>query len=65
MTDAQYLTAARANAATELRLAAGLRRDIVAGLLPRAPAISAARDCLRHARMCNAKAAIIRRGLAG
>lgn len=40
----------RAAAATELRNAAGLRRDMARGLLPRAPAISAIRDCLRHAR---------------
>lgn len=40
----------RATAATELRHAGSLRRDLAAGLLPRGPAISAIRDCLRHAR---------------
>lgn len=42
--------ACRAIAAIELRNAGSLRRDAAAGLLPRGPAISAARDCLRHAR---------------
>ena len=50
---------ARANAATELRHAGSLRRDLAAGILPRAPAISAIRDCLRHARMCTALAAAL------
>jgi hypothetical protein len=45
--------ARRAIAATELRNAASLRRDLAAGLLPREPALSAARDCLRHARAMN------------
>lgn len=40
----------RAMAAVELRNAGRLRRDAMAGLLPRGPAISAIRDCLRHAR---------------
>jgi hypothetical protein len=42
----------RAAAAIELRHAASLRRDLTAGLLPRKPAISAIRDCLRHAAWC-------------
>jgi hypothetical protein len=45
--------ACRAIAATELRNAGSLRRDAAAGLLPRDPAISAIRDCLRHARAMN------------
>jgi hypothetical protein len=36
-------------AAKELRRAAALRRDMVLGLLPRGPAISAIRDSLRQA----------------
>jgi hypothetical protein len=46
----------RAIAATELRNAGSLRRDAAAGLLPRGPAISAIRDCLRHARAMNVAA---------
>lgn len=42
--------ACRAIAATELRLAGSLRRDLARGLVPRRPAISAIRDHLRHAR---------------
>lgn len=42
--------AARAATALELRHAGSLRRDAAAGALPRAAAISAIRDCLRHAR---------------
>lgn len=49
----------RAAAATELRNAAGLRRDMARGLLPRAPAISAIRDCLRHARACTVSAQVM------
>lgn len=40
----------RAIAALELNSAARLRRDLASGLLPRSPALSAHRDCLRHAR---------------
>lgn len=47
------LSAARACAAIELRNAGRLRRDLADGRLPRAAAISAIRDCLRHARHCN------------
>ena len=61
MTDAQHFAGARANAATELRHAGSLRRDLAAGKLPRAAAISAIRDCLRHARFSRAKAAVITR----
>jgi len=61
MTDAQHYAAARASAAVELRHAGSLRRDITAGILPRAPAISAIRDCLRHARYSRAKADVIKR----
>lgn len=64
MTDAQHFAAARANAAKELRHAGSLRRDLAAGTLPRAAAISAIRDCLRHARMCTARAKIIARATA-
>lgn len=42
--------ACRRLAAIELRNAGLLRRLAAAGLLPRGPAISDARDCLRHAR---------------
>lgn len=63
MTDLHHLAAARASAAVELRHAGSLRRDLAAGLLPRSAAMSAIRDCLRHARMCRARAAIIARGL--
>lgn len=61
--DLDHFRAARANAATELRHAGSLRRDLAAGILPRGAAISAIRDCLRHARMCRAQAKIIARGL--
>lgn len=54
------LAACRAIAATELRNAGSLRRDAAAGLLPRAAAISAIRDCLRHARALNVAAQIVR-----
>ncbi len=37
-------------AAIELRNAGSLRRDAAAGLIPRAAAISAIRDHIRHAR---------------
>jgi hypothetical protein len=53
---------ARAIAATELRNAAGLRRDMVKGILPRGPALSAIRDCLRHARYCVTVAALMQMG---
>jgi hypothetical protein len=56
------LRAARANAATELRLAASLRRDLAAGEFrpsQREAALSAHRDHLRHARWCNAYAALL------
>lgn len=56
------ITSARAIAATELRNAAGLRRDLIKGILPRGPAISAIRDCLRHARYCVAVAALMKMG---
>jgi len=52
---------ARALAALELRNAAALRRDMVKGDLPRRAAISAIRDCLRHARMCTIAAQIVGR----
>lgn len=52
---------ARAIAATELRHAAALRRDLSLGLLPRGPAISAIRDCLRHARACTVAARLLGR----
>lgn len=54
------LAAYRAIAATELRNAAALRRDAAAGRLPRQPAISAIRDCLRHARAMTIAAHILR-----
>lgn len=54
------LSACRAIAATELRNAASLRRDAVRGMLPRGPAISAIRDCLRHARAMTVAAQILR-----
>lgn len=63
MTDMHRLAADRAAAAVELRHAGCLRRDLAAGQLPRSPAISAIRDCLRHARMCSARARIIALGL--
>lgn len=50
------LRVARASAAIELRLAASLRRDYVAGRFyrsQRSAVISAIRDHLRHARFCN------------
>lgn len=53
------LAASRALAAIELRHAGSLRRDAAAGLLPRGPAISASRDCLRHARALNVSAYIL------
>lgn len=49
----------RAAAATELRNAAALRRDAAKGHLPRLPALSAIRDCLRHARACNVTAQLL------
>lgn len=49
----------RASAAAELRSAAALRRDMICGVLPRAPAISAIRDCLRHARACTVAARLV------
>lgn len=54
------LASCRALAAIELRNAAALRRDMVAGLLPRRPAVSAIRDCLRHARALTIGAYILR-----
>lgn len=54
------LAAYRAIAATELRHAASLRRDLTAGALPRGPAVSAIRDCLRHARAMNVAGHILR-----
>ena len=56
------VASARAIAATELRNAAGLRRDMLKGILPRAAAISAIRDCLRHARYCVTVAALLQMG---
>jgi hypothetical protein len=53
------LAAARATAAIELRNAASLRRDATRGLLPRRPAISAIRDCLRHARFARIVASLM------
>jgi hypothetical protein len=53
------IRSARAIAAIELKNAGRLRRDAAAGNLPRAAAISAIRDCLRHARYCNALAALL------
>ena len=53
------LAAYRAIAATELRNAASLRRDMAAGRLHRGAAISAIRDCLRHARAMNVSAYIV------
>lgn len=50
---------ARAVAAIELRNAGSLRRDAAAGRLPRAAAISAIRDCLRHAAHANRVAALL------
>lgn len=50
---------ARAIAAIELRHAGSLRRDAAAGRLPRAAAISAIRDCLRHAAYANRVAALL------
>jgi hypothetical protein len=44
------IAAARAIAATELQHADSLRRDAAVGRLPRQAALSAIRDCLRHAR---------------
>lgn len=49
----------RAIAAIELRNAGRLRRDVAAGLLPRGPAVSAIRDCLRHARAMTIAAYIV------
>lgn len=49
----------RAIAAIELRNAGSLRRDAAAGLLPRGPAFSAIRDCLRHARALTVAARIV------
>ncbi|MEM1046508.1 MAG: hypothetical protein AAGL24_10165 [Pseudomonadota bacterium] len=51
--------AARAVAAIELRNAGALRRDAAKGLLPRAAALSAIRDCIRQARYCNNVAALL------
>lgn len=51
--------AARATTAIELRNAGSLRRDVAAGKLPRAAAISAIRDCLRHARYARYVAALL------
>jgi hypothetical protein len=54
-----YLAPYRSIAAIELRNAGSLRRDMVAGLLPRAAAISAIRECLRHAQCMNVSARIL------
>lgn len=54
------LAACRAVAATELRNAGSLRRDAAAGRLNRAAAISAIRDCLRHAHAMTVAALILR-----
>lgn len=59
MTSTDQHAAARANAATELRHANSLRRDAMSGKLPRNAAISAARDCLRHARYSRSLASVI------
>lgn len=56
---ALHLGPARAVTAIELRHAGSLRRDAAAGILPRAPAISAVRDCLRHARYMRNVAALL------
>lgn len=53
------IQAARAITAIELRNAAALRRDAAAGNLPRSAAISAIRDCLRHARYCRVLAQLL------
>jgi hypothetical protein len=53
------LSAARATTAIELRHADSLRRDAAAGRLPRGAAISAIRDCLRHARYTRNVAALL------
>lgn len=50
---------ARCRAAIELRHAASLRRDLAASTVPRGPAISAIRDCLRHAKALNVAAAFL------
>lgn len=52
----------RSLAALELRLAAGLRRDLRLGIIPRGPALSAIRDHLFQAR-CLIKATRIVVGL--
>lgn len=49
----------RAITAIELRHAGSLRRDAAKGLLPRRAAISAIRDCIRHARAMNVSARIL------
>lgn len=53
------LATCRRLAAVELRHAASLRRDAAAGRLRREPAISAIRDCLRHARALIVSARIL------
>jgi hypothetical protein len=53
------LSTARAITAIELRHAGSLRRDAAAGHLPRGAAISAIRDCLRHARYTRNVAALL------
>lgn len=54
------LATLRAIAALELRLAAGVRRDLRLGILPRTAALSAIRDHLRHARALIVAALILR-----
>lgn len=54
------LSACRAIAALELRHASSLRRDAASGRLNRAAAISAIRDCLRHAHAMIVAAQILR-----
>lgn len=56
------LASARAVTAVELRNAGSLRRDAAIGVLPRGPAISAIRDCLRHARYTRNVAALLLAG---
>ncbi len=52
----------RGLAAIELRNAAALRRDLALGLLPRRPALTAHRDCLRHAAWCRRDTAALPAG---
>jgi len=61
MTAHPIIPYARAKAATELRNAAALRRDLHQGRVPRQPAIRAIRACLRQARACIIAAQMVRR----